>query len=884
MKEIIDRGSEWRKWDLHLHSLHNNLKGSGSYSNIKEEEFINKIKSEKIAVVGLTNYTNFSEKDFELADKLRKSGIVVFLNLEVRLTNLNDDKKLSDYHIIFSDELNNEEIKNVLARLDFTIEGTKKVANAIKSKKDFKSAAISFEKLQEVLKLESLHIKGKYLTGFLSRGHGSSVCGKGREYTVYENIAKNSDMVIHSSTFIENLKEDKKYWLGDNKYIKPLLQSSDAHDLSQIGIKKVSVESGNKEKQDVYQEGKKYFIDVAGFTWIKADLTFEGLKQIIYEPDKRIRYGKNNPDNKSDYLIIDCLEYENNEKIFLNSALNVIIGGRSTGKSTLLNSIAKYQNNSNVTKDFYLLEGDFAVKWRDGEINQERSVEFIPQDFMFDISREPGKLNKLLNKIISKKNLTIEEEKYKKNVEEIQNNINDYLNKYFSTKKSIEELIKPEGDKEGVKKSIKELEEKNKSIRITNKFSEEENKEYQEICEKINDLKKTLKNNKLEEKELSILKDININININNSNISDENKELLSEKLDFLKKQFNREWANIIEKIISELNSSIEKTNININNLEKSDLYIKGKNLEIKNSELKEIEKKLSKEKEIFDNFKDYESDSKKLYKEKNKCAENIIENFLKYKNEISSFKNLFSINEKNLDIKIETVLSDFDEEINYLNARSAKNNDFISNFKNLMNNIDEEGTKKGLLEIFNTTDLSFNKNKNIDDLVKDIFSFNWFNYNYNIIYQNDEFKNMSQGKKAFVILKLLLEFSDDKKPVLIDQPEDSLDNRAIYNELRNYIVNTKKERQIIIVTHNPNIVIGADAENVIVANQHNELEKNSNNTKFQYINGSLENTKERDKNCKYILESQGIKEHIFDILEGGAEAFAKREQKYNLK
>ena len=45
----------------------------------------------------------------------------------------------------------------------------------------------------------------------------------------------------------------------------------------------------------------------------------------------------------------------------------------------------------------------------------------------------------------------------------------------------------------------------------------------------------------------------------------------------------------------------------------------------------------------------------------------------------------------------------------------------------------------------------------------------------------------MSQGKKSFVILKLLLEFSDDKKPVLIDQPEDSLDNRAIYHELRNY-------------------------------------------------------------------------------------------------
>ena len=134
------------------------------------------------------------------------------------------------------------------------------------------------------------------------------------------------------------------------------------------------------------------------------------------------------------------------------------------------------------------------------------------------------------------------------------------------------------------------------------------------------------------------------------------------------------------------------------------------------------------------------------------------------------------------------------------------------------------------------------------------------------------------------MILKLLLEFSDDKKPVFIDQPEDSLDNRAIYNELRKYLLDTKKNRQVIVVTHNPNVVVGADAENVIVANQHSNIEKNEDEMKFQYVNGSLENTRAYNKNCEYILCSQGIREHIFDVLEGGKEAFAKREQKYNYK
>jgi len=53
-----------------------------------------------------------------------------------------------------------------------------------------------------------------------------------------------------------------------------------------------------------------------------------------------------------------------------------------------------------------------------------------------------------------------------------------------------------------------------------------------------------------------------------------------------------------------------------------------------------------------------------------------------------------------------------------------------------------------------------------------------------------------------------------------------------------------------------------------------------SRKTRFTHV----ESSRKKDKNCEYILESQGIREHIFDILEGGAEAFAKREQKYNFR
>ncbi len=171
--------------------------------------------------------------------------------------------------------------------------------------------------------------------------------------------------------------------------------------------------------------------------------------------------------------------------------------------------------------------------------------------------------------------------------------------------------------------------------------------------------------------------------------------------------------------------------------------------------------------------------------------------------------------------------------------------------------------------------------NTNIE-LCQKILATNFFDISYNIIYE-DVFHQMSEGKKAFVVLMLLLDFSNKDCPILIDQPEDDLDNRAIYTELVKYLKTKKKERQIILVTHNPNIAVGADSEMIIVANQNGIDSPNKDNLKFQYASGSLENTLEYNEHCSTVLDSQGIREHVCEILEGGSEAFKQREIKYNL-
>ena len=163
-----------------------------------------------------------------------------------------------------------------------------------------------------------------------------------------------------------------------------------------------------------------------------------------------------------------------------------------------------------------------------------------------------------------------------------------------------------------------------------------------------------------------------------------------------------------------------------------------------------------------------------------------------------------------------------------------------------------------------------------------DFLTTTWFKLSYDVLYEGDSYVEMSQGKKAFVVLKLSLECSERKCPIIIDQPEDDLDNRAIYTELVTYTKEKKSKRQIILVTHNANVVVNADSEQIIVANQHGSKTPNNNSKKFEYKLGSIESEVKSDSEHASILESKTIKEHICEILEGGNTAFKLREQKYN--
>lgn len=134
-------------------------------------------------------------------------------------------------------------------------------------------------------------------------------------------------------------------------------------------------------------------------------------------------------------------------------------------------------------------------------------------------------------------------------------------------------------------------------------------------------------------------------------------------------------------------------------------------------------------------------------------------------------------------------------------------------------------------------------------------------------------------------LLKLLISMADSRCPILIDQPEDDLDNRSIFDELIPFIREKKIVRQILIVTHNANVVLGGDAEEIIVANQDGNNSPNA-KFRFEYRSGSIENDTpilNLNGEKQGVLNEKGIQQHICDVLEGGERAFDLRKRKYRI-
>ncbi|WFU01955.1 hypothetical protein QA648_17925 [Rhizobium sp. CB3171] len=151
-----------------------------------------------------------------------------------------------------------------------------------------------------------------------------------------------------------------------------------------------------------------------------------------------------------------------------------------------------------------------------------------------------------------------------------------------------------------------------------------------------------------------------------------------------------------------------------------------------------------------------------------------------------------------------------------------------------------------------------------VKDFYDFLYSLEYFAASYELRLGGKNLNELSPGEKGLLLLVFYLQLDKDNIPLVIDQPEDNLDNESIFAILANCIREAKKHRQVILVTHNPNLAVGADAEQIIYV----KLDK-ADSYRFSYESGAIENPR--------------INQRIIDILEGSQPAFVKRRLKYHI-
>lgn len=150
----------------------------------------------------------------------------------------------------------------------------------------------------------------------------------------------------------------------------------------------------------------------------------------------------------------------------------------------------------------------------------------------------------------------------------------------------------------------------------------------------------------------------------------------------------------------------------------------------------------------------------------------------------------------------------------------------------------------------------------NIPKLYDYLYKLEFLDYKYNLKQNGKFIEQLSPGERGALLLVFYLLLDKSDIPLILDQPEDNLDNHSVATVLVPFIRAAKKKRQIILVTHNPNLAVVSDAEQVIYV----DLDKQNDYT-FLAISGSIEN--------------KDINEKIVQVLEGAMPAFNKRKSKY---
>lgn len=202
-----------------------------------------------------------------------------------------------------------------------------------------------------------------------------------------------------------------------------------------------------------------------------------------------------------------------------------------------------------------------------------------------------------------------------------------------------------------------------------------------------------------------------------------------------------------ISNISSILDKQIGLSDKQLLEIERDEVYMKRLLISQTNTELARLDELMKAENDVLDAILDYNKQKKQFEIDIKKQKEKIIKKYQKYKELREVLERNFNISEVDLEIKLEFKQKNLYDEFSYINGQGSSKVKFI---EKLQTNFEIE-TK----HIFEQNDLRFNNNKTIRDLIENFFSTHFYEYDFKIVYQNDEFKQMSPGEKSVCNFKI---------------------------------------------------------------------------------------------------------------------------------
>ncbi|HMB83556.1 MAG TPA: hypothetical protein VKI40_05825 [Terriglobales bacterium] len=936
-----------------------------------------------VPAIAVTDYLSIEgyKKVIEFKKERRLKNIDLILpNIEFRLDRTIDTskgKRRLNYHVIFSDAVTPEQIEeHFLQDLKFAWEGDpqrtelslsirrenlsllgarlkKEHASFNDGRSDFEigctCATVSPGDIKELLTAKESIFKGKYLI-VLPEEHLSLLDWDGQDHLTRKLLLQGSGAIFSGNAntirWAAGLKSaSKDEFIAEFKSLKPCVHGSDAHTI--VGIGKPA-------------ENK--------FCWIKSELTFEGLKQILYEPEDRVYIGEKPAVLKNDYQVIESVivsgapDWFGNVTVPLNEDLVSIIGPRGSGKSALAEVIA-FAGGASLFRATAGLEDTFLYKaarkstanpnpvigatvtlgWKNGEPDAvllptnlrsagvEEKVKYLPQKFVewLCAPENTQELEAEIEKVIYERNKStsrLQASNFKELRRAAGQATEAKRERLTRTIKVLNQSI-AESSARLVLKPQKELELKRKQdeLALLLKTPPSLPTENSDELKKLEELERERQELELQVLTLTdqttALNTIEANFELFKGEVESFNKGIadlvVKAGLETAIDSFSISCPDITPLITSRRNhitsaiaavrgesgGQTEKRTLAGVVQEIKSIKERSKLTEAKKKEYEKFQRDKQKLEELISavarEIKELETvvapkiksdqevrlerylDSLELLKEEREILEKLYEPLkqaLAKSNETA--RKLMFISRTAFDVirHASRGIDLFDRRKSAFPDQKSLEEALSKFFDSCQqSDFERETTKQALGKLLD----SFKPSQMRDQLRKEhtpkefadwFFDVEAFSTTYAIKFDNKDLKFLSPGEKGIVLLLLYLEAEEgDNRPLIIDQPDDNLDNLSVYPNLIEYFRARKRTRQIIIITHNPNLVVNTDSEQVIVASFDG-----TRSPKLEYRSGALEDTNPAGP-------VRGIREDVCRILEGGRKAFQLREARYAL-